>query len=152
MEQLLPSLYGALTTIFDAMPDADIILDPEADGLVAQHEADIRDAFRSMGSLADSENGAAASPWALYLDQAAWQEALSGRTVIRLAEGGAILEGALPRFARTANFVRFVRERGAAGARIGLAGPERHRRTLLRALALPDAPRLGGWLPLLAAS
>ncbi len=136
MEQLLPSLYPALTTIFAAMPDADIILDPETDALVAQHEADIRDAFRSMGALVQAENGAATSPWTLYLDHAC----LAGgpaRPHGHPSRGDAAAPaGALPRFARPADFVRFVRERAAAGARIGLTGPERHRRTLA-ALAGP---------------
>ncbi len=151
LEQLLPSLYPALTTIFAAMPEADIILDPETDALVAQHEADIREAFRSLGAALQAEDGAAVSPWTLYLDHPAWREALRGRTVIRLAEDAGVSAGTLPRFGRPADFVRFVRERTAAGARIGLTGPERYRRTLLRSLAVPDAPKLGGWIPLLSA-
>ena len=151
MEQFLPSLYPVLTTIFDAMPEAEIVLDPETDALVSQRAADISDAFRAMGALAPAENGTAASPWALYLDHTAWQEALRNRRVVRLAESDDAPAGTLPRFARPAEFARFVRERARAGARVGLAGPERHRRALMRGLALPDAPVLGGWLPLLAA-
>ncbi len=151
MEQLLPSLYPALTTIFDAMPGAEIVLDPETEALVSQREADIRDAFRAMVALSPAEGAASGSPWVLYLDHPAWREALSDRAVVRLVESDDVPAGALPRFAGPAEFVRFVRERAGAGGRIGLAGPERHRRVLLRALAVPDAPVVPGWLPLLAA-
>ncbi|MBV9653828.1 MAG: hypothetical protein JOZ42_04605, partial [Acetobacteraceae bacterium] len=151
MEHVLLTLYPGLVTIFEAIPDAEIVLDPEVEALAGQHEADVRDAFRTATATAEEGADAAGSPWAFYLDRDAWEAALAERRVIRLAPEPDADASRLPRFKGAADFVRFVRQRADAGDRIGMMGPERYRRGLLRLLSLADAPRLSGWLELLQA-
>lgn len=148
--QLSQSKQG-LVSVFDLLPEAAVVLDEETDSLIDQRINDVRDAFRTLDRLPPS-TGRDLSPWTVHFDHDAWSEMLRGRPTIPLRAAPGAEEGSLTRFARTAEFVKFVRARAAGGTRIGLTGPERHRRELLRALGAADVPLLGGWRDLVSAA
>jgi transcription-repair coupling factor (superfamily II helicase) len=92
MEHFLPLFYESLDTIFDYLPGADVVLDhqvEEARGERIIAIADFHDA-RANAPVARGALGAAPvyrplKPELLYLGDAEWQTALSGRRVAQLS-------------------------------------------------------------------
>ncbi len=90
VEHCLPFFYGRLDTIFDYLPDAAITLD---DRMRAMHEArwesvNVQYEARREARLAVSEMDSIykpVPPGLLYLDEAAWHAATSGRKILQLA-------------------------------------------------------------------
>jgi transcription-repair coupling factor (superfamily II helicase) len=138
-EHALAEIYPALVTAFSLLPGAPVVMDPEVEALRSQRAAEVADAFRFRSALVLPEEGThpASAPTKLYLDDAAWAEALDGRAVTVLEEPPEAPEGIIPRFvaAREADeaFLDFLEAELAAGRRVALAGRTRQRtRALLR--------------------
>ncbi|HET9147395.1 MAG TPA: DEAD/DEAH box helicase [Acetobacteraceae bacterium] len=165
LEHALPDFHPDLVSVFDLLPKAAIVIDPEVAALRAERLADIEDAHRSRLALAGralSIRPGARMPPApdrLYLDEAAWRIALEGR---ELAEAAGE-EAGLPDFAGADDpgaddpedvFLDFLEERIAAGFRVALAGPRRRALPLLRLaeerLGLA-ARKVAGWMELRSA-
>ncbi len=127
IEHWLPSVYGAVETVFDYAPSAPIVLDPDTDdrrgGLMEQ----IADAYEGRLALrrivAEDRRREPLAPNCLYLGDQEWEQRLAARTVVSL--GGEPTVPAVPRFAEASNateaFSRYVEERLAAGQRVVLA-------------------------------
>jgi transcription-repair coupling factor (superfamily II helicase) len=159
-EHGLAAFYPALTSVFELMPDAALVLEPEVEDLRAERERELAEAFRTRLALLAGEEDAPplSEPAALSLDKMAWQALLASRDVTTLAEAPEDPPGQLPRFAEAEDpeeaFLDFVETERAAGRRVALAGPPRAARALLR-LARErleeEAVSLPGWLALRAA-
>jgi len=140
VEYALAGLHPALTTAFALLPGAPVSLDPEVESLRAQRAEDVADAYRTRFALAPPAEGARApsEPAALYLDGAAWAEALAGREVVALEEPSEEREGTVPRFIEAADpgeaFLDFVEAARAEGRRVALAGSGTRRTRALSAL------------------
>jgi len=157
-EHALADHYPGLVTIFELLPGAPVVLDPEVEALRAQRTADVADAFHSRLALlsADEATRPASEPAKLYLDDAAWAAALAGRRVIALEPAQEEPEGTVPRFTEArdpeAAFLDFLEDELAAGRRVALAGRERERtRSLLRLVRERlerEAEHLPGWIAL----
>ncbi|MFD1111704.1 DEAD/DEAH box helicase [Pseudoroseomonas ludipueritiae] len=159
-EHGLAGFYPVLTTLFDLLPRAPVVLEPEVAELRAEREREVAEAFRTRLALLATEEEAPAlsEPAALFLDAAAWKAALSGRAVTTLEEAPEEPSGQLPRFAEAEEpeeaFFDFLDSERAAGRRVALAGPPRAARALLRQARerLEEEPlALSGWLALRAA-
>ncbi|MBP0443619.1 DEAD/DEAH box helicase [Roseomonas sp. SSH11] len=161
IEHGLAELYPALTDIFALLPGLPVVMDPEAEGLRAQRQEDVADAFRARFALTTPDEAVqrASEPARLYLDDAAWAAALTGREVTRLAESPEEPPGLLPHFRDEREpdeaFLNFLEDRLAEGTRVALAGRTRQRtRALLRLIRqrLDVEPgRVDGWVALRAA-
>jgi transcription-repair coupling factor (superfamily II helicase) len=127
IEHWLPSVYGAMETVFDYAPSAPIVLDSEIDTRRAGLMEQIADAYESRLALrrmeAEERRREPLEPNSLYLTDQEWEQQLGGRTVVSL--GGEPTEPAVPRFAETGNateaFSRYIEEWLAAGGRVVLA-------------------------------
>ena len=155
-EHWLPQFYPKLETLFDLLPEARLVLEPEIedragaflDQIAEAHEARI--AFRRVES-ADERRREPLAPNGLYLDRAEWDGILATRDPARLpvaARG----RPAVPRSSTGGNpapaFRSYVEDRLDAGERVVLAAPgDVARRRLLRALRRPAAevPEIGNW-------
>jgi transcription-repair coupling factor (superfamily II helicase) len=162
IEHWLPQIYCAADTIFDYLPDAAIVLDPEVEDRRAGFIEQIADAYASrsalLGAGEESDRRRPLTPNALYLDKQEWDKRLNARTVIELT--GDPGKGAVPRFAEMRDpseaFGDFVGERLAAGDRVvltaGSTGDLRFlERTAQRELNIRPA-RLEDWSSALAAA
>jgi transcription-repair coupling factor (superfamily II helicase) len=142
-EHRLPEFYGTLETLFDALPEAMLVIAPEAedrrDALLEQ----IADAYATrkawMGREATGELRPAVEPKRLYLDEEEWAARLAALSVVRLSppekDGGA----AVPRFATKRRpvraFVDYVEETLATGRKLVVAAAtKRDRNALARRL------------------
>ncbi|MBN9561689.1 MAG: DEAD/DEAH box helicase [Alphaproteobacteria bacterium] len=150
MEHALAAVTPGLVSLFDLLPDALLVLDPEVETLRAQRLDDLREAFESVTALG-GRNGRPVSPPAdLHLDDAAWQEVERTHRVIRLDPAPDEPAGTLPRLS-LATLPGFLRERIAAGMRVGIAGPSGPRRAMLRAIGRrlgAEPVPIPGWLAL----
>ncbi|MFT8243051.1 DEAD/DEAH box helicase [Roseomonas sp. BN140053] len=160
IEHALPKFQPSLVTLFDLLPRAVVVLDPEAEEVRAQRVAEVADAYRARLALAatEEESRRPLPPEALYLDDAAWKRAVEERRVIALEAPPEEPEGTLPHLTDADDpedaFLALLEARMEAGGRVALAGPPRQTRALLRALAgrLPAEPvPVAGW-PALRAS
>jgi transcription-repair coupling factor (superfamily II helicase) len=158
VEHALADLLPALTNLFELLPGAPVVLDPEVEELRAQRAAEVADAFRARFALATPGEGMhrASEPAKLHLDEAAWKDAMAGREVTALEEAPEEPEepeGTLPRFrdARQPEdaFLDFLEEATEAGRRVAIAGRERQRSRALVALIRQRLERdpvpLAGW-------
>jgi transcription-repair coupling factor (superfamily II helicase) len=159
-EHGLAAFYPALVTLFDLLPGAPVVLEPEIEALRAEREREAAEAFRTRLALLATEEEAPplSEPAALLLDREAWKAALATRDVTTLAEAPEQVPGALPRFVEAEEpeeaFLDFVEDELAAGRRVALAGPPRAARALLRQARERlggEATPLPGWLALRAA-
>jgi transcription-repair coupling factor (superfamily II helicase) len=89
MEHWLPFFHDHLETLFDHLPDATILLDEQIDaarlsrweGIADQYDAR-REALKARAALESVYKPA--PPAMLYLDDAAWDEAVAPRRLLRL--------------------------------------------------------------------
>ncbi|WP_458096309.1 DEAD/DEAH box helicase [Roseomonas sp. WA12] len=161
IEQALAEIHPELTTPFDLLPGAPVMLDPEVEALRAQRAEEVTDAFRARFALAPPEEGVrrASEPAKLYLDDTAWAGALTGREVTTLDEPPEEPEGRIPRFIATREpdeaVLEYIEEAIESGRRIALAGRTSQRtRALLRIAQqrLDREPlRFESWAELVAA-
>ena len=159
-EHALAEFHSELISLFDLLPDARLVEEPEVEEGRVRREQEVAEAFRTRLSLDTGEETAPrlSEPAALHLDRAAWKAALAGREVTVLKEAPEEPPGHLPRFAGEEEpeeaFLDFLETERAAGRRVALAGPPRAARALLRLaaerLGAPAEP-LSGWLALRAA-
>ncbi len=149
IEHALAAHVSGLVSLFALTPGALLVFDPEVGERRAQRFDEIRDGFESL-TAAQAADRAVSPPAELYLDEAGWQAACEGRGVVEVAAVDGEPAAALPPLS-LASLAGFLREQARSGTRVGLAGPTRARRTLLRAIgrrlggALPELP---GWLAL----
>ncbi|MFC3127290.1 DEAD/DEAH box helicase [Pseudoroseomonas globiformis] len=160
-EHGLANAYPALVSLFEMMPEARLVEEPEVADLRQRRDAEIAEAFRTRLARGQSEPDAPpiSEPAALYLDGAAWKQARSGRDVLVLdharEDEPEDARGALPPFAGMEEpeeaFLDFLEEERAAGRSVALAGPPAAARSLLRlaeARLGEAATPLPGWLAL----
>ena len=156
IEHALAEFQPRLVSLFELLPKAALVEEPEVEEGRARREQEIAEAFRTRLGLDTGEETAPrlSEPAALYLDDAAWKAARAGRRVTVL--GDAEEEpGRLPRFTDAAEpeeaFLDFLEAERQAGRKVALAGPPRAARALLRLaeerLGAPAEP-LAGWLAL----
>ena len=129
LEHWLPLFCQRLHTVFELLPGAPLILDPEAGERRDAWFEQIAEAYRHRIAMMAASRTAQADqlpplpPDRLYLDEAEWSRSLSGRRVVEIGENGgeAIDLGAapVPRFVEGGDpsraLVRSV-ERGARRA------------------------------------
>ena len=92
MEHWLAFFHERLETLFDHLPGAAVVLDDQAGAVHAARWAAIADQYAArQEALATRGRSAGATPYrpappqALYLDEAGWAEALTGRRVLQLS-------------------------------------------------------------------
>lgn len=150
-----PLAPDAMDSLFDLLPEARLVLEPEVTELREAAVAEVADAFRLRlvtATAAEDDAPPLVEPALLYLDAAAWKAALRGRDVLELdrpedaPEGLGFLAAEDPQEAFL-DAVEAVRERGC---RVALAGAGERATTLARLLRarfgpLPETP---GWLAL----
>jgi transcription-repair coupling factor (superfamily II helicase) len=80
-EHRLAERYDALETVFDYCPDARLTLEEEADGLVRDALAEVRDAYEIARAVRETGTGARPPlpPEALHLTPQEWEDARSAR-------------------------------------------------------------------------
>ena len=148
-----------VATLFELLPQAAVVLDPEVPGLLPQRAADIADACRARLTLAPPEEGEMppSAPAALYLDEAAWEAALRDRAVTLLAaeqDPAAALPPLLEAEDPDAALLDFLQQQ-SAGCSIALAGRAGRRLAALRSLLAETLSRavepLPDWAALRAA-
>ncbi|TPG61106.1 DEAD/DEAH box helicase [Roseomonas nepalensis] len=161
IEHGLAGFYPRLVTLFDLVPGAAVVLDPEVEAMRPPRAVEVAEAFRSrLALLPPGEEARPASPPdALFLDEAAWARALEGRRVVALPEPPEPPQGTLPRLLEASDpeeacldLLEAARE---GGARVAVAGGgTRRARALLRlAEGRPGLrpQRFPGWLAFRAA-
>jgi transcription-repair coupling factor (superfamily II helicase) len=143
-EHRLPELASALVSVFDLMPRAMLMLDPDSGDYMSEYLVQLDEARATRIALSRA-SGDELPPAGLYLDQAAWD-------AMREAHDAQVIDwpraGDLPMF-RTgrdpvAKADMYLEQQVAAGRRIGVSG-----RRLAQALDL-DAEPVDGWVSLLA--
>ena len=142
IEHALADFYPHLVTLFDLMPGAAVVLDPEVEALRPQRSAEVSEAFRArLALLPPGEEGRRASePARLFLDEESWSRGMEGRQVILLPEPSEAPEGTLPRFLDERDpeeaCLDFLEAARGKGRRVAVAGRNTRRaRALLRLLA-----------------
>ena len=94
MEHWLPLYYETLETLFDYLPDAAVSFDYQAEEARAHRFESIADFYAARHSIAGGASGRARGtaplyrpvpPEQMFLDEAEWQKALSGRAVVQLS-------------------------------------------------------------------
>ncbi|HEY0523566.1 MAG TPA: TRCF domain-containing protein [Stellaceae bacterium] len=162
IEHELPRFYHPLDLLFDYLPDADLVLEPEIDDRRAARFEQIADAHEGRRSLPVSERRRAVHivpPDHFYVGEPEWRRHVDeGRRHIRRladpADDGVPSDGeAIPRFLAEADpiaaFTRFAEARLTAGDHIALAAADE--RTLGRLAGTArrwlhrDADRVAGW-------
>ncbi|MBV8590510.1 MAG: DEAD/DEAH box helicase, partial [Acetobacteraceae bacterium] len=129
LEHHLPDFYSRLTSIFELLPGARLIADPETEEQWESLFNEIADAYAARRAIAATEAARLpAPPSGLYLDQEAWAVIRSGRRLDLLeAPEDETPPGTLPRLAAAADpeeaFLDFAEEQLAAGLRVCLCGP-----------------------------
>ncbi|MBO1073313.1 DEAD/DEAH box helicase [Roseomonas marmotae] len=160
-EHGLADFYPALVSLFELLPKARLVQEVEVEELRAAREREVAEAFRTRLAVlaAEEEAPPLSEPAALYLDAAAWKDAVAGRAVTLLPEAPEEPPGRLPSFSEEGDpeeaFLEFLEDELEAGRRVALAGPPRAARALLRLAEerLGEAATpLPGWLALRAAA
>ncbi|WP_426955831.1 DEAD/DEAH box helicase [Muricoccus radiodurans] len=152
IEHALPAVIPRLVSVFELLPEAALVLEPEVTEARQRRATEIADAFRLRIALgtADEDAPPLVEPTGLYLDAAAWKAALRGRQVI---EATAPEEAETPRPVEEDDpeeaFLELVDARCAAGQRVALAGAGGRAAALIRLLrrhrgAAPQ--EVPGWL------
>jgi len=90
MEHWLPFYYETLETLFDYLPDAAVSFDYQAAEARAHRLDSIADFYAARQSMSGRVRGTAplyrpVPPTQMFLDEAEWQKALSGRAVVQLS-------------------------------------------------------------------
>src|SRR5205807_5361314 len=90
MEHWLPFYYETLETLFDYLPDAAVSFDYRAAEARAHRLDSIADFYAARQSMSGRARGTAplyrpVPPKQMFLDEAEWQKALSGRAVVQLS-------------------------------------------------------------------
>ncbi len=120
LEHALPTLAGPLVSVFELLPAASVLLDPQAGERVGDHLAQLAEARATRVALCRATGGALPAE-GLYLDEAAWQAATQRAETIDWPDADA-----LPAFRSQRNPVgvarAYVAAQSAAGQRIGLSG------------------------------
>lgn len=139
IEHALAAFHPGLSIVFDLLPEAAVVLDPEVPALADQRAEEVKDAYRLRPPALPEEAPAVlpSEPDALYLLGAAWRAALAERdvTTVRPSEAE---EPAVPRFLGMREpeeaFLDFLEAELAAGRSVALSG--RSNRTTLSLLRL----------------
>ena len=142
-EHWLSDFYARLDTLFDYMPDADVVLEAKAEERREAALEQIADAYESRTTLRPERAGAQPgrrplTPERLYLDAEEWSARLGARSVAHaFSPDKGDPTHAVPRFATSADprraFAGYVRDAIAAGRRVVLAGAaDADRRRLTR--------------------
>lgn len=142
-EHWLSDFYAWLDTLFDYMPDADVVLEAKAEERREAALEQIADAYESRTTLRPERAGAQPgrrplTPERLYLDAEEWSARLGARSVAHaFSPDKGDPTHAVPRFATSADprraFAGYVRDAIAAGRRVVLAGAaDADRRRLTR--------------------
>jgi transcription-repair coupling factor (superfamily II helicase) len=124
LEHWLPAFVPDLVAPLDLVPEATILLDPEAEEARARRLEDLAEAFRlRIATTLPRGLPPLPPPDALHLDEAAWRACLRGRKVETLDRPA---RAALPAFAEArdpeAAFAGFVQKLLARGGRVAIAG------------------------------
>src|SRR6266702_4628875 len=94
MEHRLPFLYETLETLFGYLPAAAVWFEYQAEEARAHRFESIADFYAARHSIAGGMSGRARGtaplyrpvpPEQMFLDEAEWQRALSGRAVVQLS-------------------------------------------------------------------
>src|SRR3954447_20813993 len=142
-EHWLSDFYARLDTLFDYMPDADVVLEAKAEERREAALEQIADAYESRTTLRPERAGAQPgrrplTPERLYLDAENWSARLGAHSVAHaFSPDKGDPTHAVPRFATSADprraFAGYVRDAIAAGRRVVLAGAaDADRRRLTR--------------------
>jgi transcription-repair coupling factor (superfamily II helicase) len=88
MEHWLPLFHDRLATVFDYLPGAPVTLDPQADDARAKRLEQVADHYDARAQALERKAFGAppyhpVPPESLFLSEAAWEEALSSRHVVR---------------------------------------------------------------------
>ncbi len=136
IEHRLPELYPSLRSVFDLLPGAALLLDPESDARMESWLAQVQEARATRVALCRASGGAL-PPDGLYLDAAEWQARRAGGEPVEEPSAAA-----LPAFATERDPLAACRSYVAAaarsGQRVGISGPR-----LVRALRLQAEPAVG---------
>ncbi|MDB5413172.1 MAG: box helicase [Rubritepida sp.] len=129
IEHALAAYYPALTTVFDLLPDATVVLDQEIATLADQRDEEVRDAYRLRGvAPEDATMIRPSEPGALYLLGDAWIEALAGRKIATI-HPSETEELSVPRFLGQRDpeeaFLEFIDTQISAGLRVAVSGSSR---------------------------
>ncbi len=149
LEQRLADFYPNLRTIFDLMPDADLMLEPTAaarlDDVLAQAADHHREAV-GAGSARKRQGKDVPPPEALYVKPAEWHRAAKTRSK---PLPGTEPQKSVPHFhtATTGRktFQNFVAKQAAAGHRVILAGATARDRAALAKAAGLELPEASHW-------
>ena len=156
LEHALPAFRSDLVAPFELLPGAAMILDPEVQNLVPQRAAEVTEAFRTRLALRapESDELPPEPPERLYLDEAAWKAAATGREV-RVLEPGEAPHAELPDFLAEEEpedaFIDFLESALERKRRVALVGRGRIAAALARLAAERlelEPQRLSGWLAL----
>jgi transcription-repair coupling factor (superfamily II helicase) len=134
IEHALAKFYPGLRTVFDLLPEAAVVLDPEVQPLADQRAEEVRDAYRLRAPALPEDPPAflPSEPDALYLLGKAWRDSLAKRdvTTVQPSEVEAPL---VPRFLAMREpeeaFLDFLKAELSAGRSVALSGSG-HRTTL----------------------
>jgi len=90
MEHWLPFYYETLETLFDYLPDAAVSFDYQVAEARAHRLDSIADFYAARQSMSGRARGTAplyrpVPPQQMFLDEAEWQQAVSGRAVVQLS-------------------------------------------------------------------
>src|SRR6266849_324666 len=105
MEHWLPFYYETLETLFDYLPGAAVSFDYQAGEARAHRFESIADFYAARHSIAGGTSGRARGtaplyrpvrPEEMFLDEAEWQQALSGRAAVQLSPFAMPAEGPHP--------------------------------------------------------
>ena len=90
VEHWLPFFHQSMETLFDYLPDASVVLDDQSTGVRLARWDSIADQYDARKTALDQKGRLdtvykPAPPELLYLDDAAWQQALEARRVVSLS-------------------------------------------------------------------
>jgi transcription-repair coupling factor (superfamily II helicase) len=91
MEHWLPFFHDRLETVFDYLPGAAVMLDDQTDARRAARWQGVQDQYHARQEGMSARGGRLDTPYKpcppdlLYLDDAAWAQALQGRRILRLS-------------------------------------------------------------------
>jgi transcription-repair coupling factor (superfamily II helicase) len=154
LEHWLPLFHERLHTVFELLPEARVILDPEVEERRDAWFEQVADAYEHRSAIARASRPAHPGqlqplpPDRLYLDSEQWADGLRGRPILALRENGAdaIDLGAapVPRFADAGDpsrtLAQYIEAQRQAGNRVILAAADDAE---LRRLATVVERRLG---------